>query len=239
VFPQESGVVNVTMHPNSDDPPDIVDPMERYVWTIKNCFARGTVRAAIILLSRPEQVFLEQGYVGSNEDCNRFSGTYLRAAFHVPVDSLNRIATLIIPFISHTPITHRLAGDGYSGMRVNHADGVQDVLIVPTGRAGYAAGNMAVDAAFAWWRVAGDTLASYAVRQGTKFRAAAEWGFDSETPVSIVVCGSRGTVVSPGSFVTFRDPRERHVVLDGAIVKRAAAGRFFIPAGTHSISFLR
>ncbi len=237
VLPQGSDMVSIVLHPNSDKAPRVMTALRRYEWRIKNCFSDKSLRVAIVHVTKPDSVSLVQGYLGSNEECNRFSDVYLRSAYNVPDQRISRIATLIVPFTASAPSPTVFGNDGYSGVRLSLDGNISDVLVVPTHGTGYTSPDITFSASFAWWRVDGDTLAYYAVREGTKFRTAAGWGFDSETPVSIIVCGNRGTMITRGTSASFQHPRCTRVFLDGTEI--SLRGTFAVPAGTHTMSFER
>lgn len=231
--------VRLALHPNSSTAPAEISGGREYDWSITSCFSRNTIRTRIILGDKPLSAEIIDGYFGSNDECNRFVGKYLRATYAPEEGGRTRLLTVVFPYPEGNPAPAHAALPGEKGMALVLDEGTRDVVVVPRGEV--KSGGVVARADAAYWRQSHGRVSAFFLLRGRGFggEQMLTAGFESGEPVSIVMDGDRGALISPGTPVTFRMASLRTVRIDGSEVPHISAGagfvRVMVPPGNHSV----
>jgi len=231
--------VNLFFHPSSDEPPESGE--HRFEFLVKRCNSQESLRAWFCILGAPERITVRDGYVGSMDPCSRFTGKYLDVQFLTDAQCQGRFATVIFPHraADGVPEIERSA-DG-DALLLRMADGVEDHLVVPAHGTRADVGPVTTSASFAYWREGEGRVRTYLVGNGTRWisRRSAEAGFESSDPVSLIMSGPAGRIVTRGCTITLHFQDVRKAYLDGELCRtaRVTSGsiRMEVPPGTHRI----
>jgi hypothetical protein len=239
--PQES--VDIFFHPSAAERAEVRSAEREVDVRIKNCFTSDSIRARFAFFGRPLKIDVREGYCGSVEECSRFMGIYLDVRHVTDDQGRGRFAAVIFPYRAGraVPAIEWSPDAGPDAMIVRVAEGITDVLVVPS--EGNAAGVRTVEAvaSLAYWREEGGFVRTYFVRHGTRWLTTTgrRQGFESNAPVSLLMSGESGEISSPGAEVTFHATGIRTVVIDGASVgaewRPPDAVRVVVPPGRHHI----
>jgi hypothetical protein len=211
--------INIYLHPSAAGDPDVQVGAQEVDVRIRNCYTSEAIRVKFVVLGHPLGIDLREGYCGSVEECSRFVGKYLDVRHVTDDQGRGRFATVIFPYRAAlgVPVFRRYSTADHDAVTVHVGAGVTDVLVIP--REGTNVGHATVEAAgsMAYWREANGLVRTYLVRHGTRWLTGPDGkqGFESSVPVSLVMSGGRGEIVSSGAIVTFHHPGIRTLYLDG------------------------
>jgi len=228
--------VSLALHPASREV--VTDtPGCQYTWNVRKRKPSDTF-LTVFLATSPDDVVLREGVLAGWRES--FVGTYLYATYGGQ-EGARQIVTVLFPSDeAHSAGSiSRISGQGFTGARVGHGDGIVDCCVASTGMEATCEGVSLQGHAAAWRQTAGAGV-FYFVRREKQFRNASGVGFNSEESVSVYMRGSDGKVVSRGTAVTFHRPGVCQVYVDGAAAEPEAGGsgwvRVRIPPGTHDVN---
>ena len=176
---------------------------------------------------------------------------YLHAEFEFDAESTQAL-TVLFPHegVESAAKMSRIEGEGYSGVAILHNDEIDDVALVSDGENSVKHAAVELLGRAALVRRKDKRAVYYFARQARKLIAPQAIGFEAEEPISIVLQGDSGQIVSPGTEVLFMTARP--IRIDGeTVTPRASADQtrdqsmqstaqtIHVPAGTHQISFGR
>jgi len=232
------------LHPATESPVRRVGDRWEYEARIDHHALGKGVRLGIYYVTRPTSVTeTEQtsGYLRRMPKVGRHRR--LAAAYGADDNGRGPLLTLLVPRDAEHGrcAVRRLAKAGASGAVVDHGGGVADLVLAGPQPAGAGADGVAFDGRFAVCRRRKGETVLFFVRKGVRFAggSGAVAGFASEKPVSIVMAGRTGRVVSPGTRITFLGKGLQSVRLDEKAVETAGRDAdgttVLVPAGTHAI----
>jgi hypothetical protein len=234
--------LRLALHPASNHD-QVVTPGTHYRWG----FDDDLFLTIFVATPTGEGTRLKRGGLSQFEQ----APMYLHAEFDFDAESTQAL-TVLFPHegVASAPQMSRIGGDGYSGVTIHHNHEIDDVALVSDGEssAKHAAVEMVGRAALV--RLKDKRAVYYFARQARKLIAPQAVGFEAEEPISIVLQGDSGQIVSPGTEVLFMTARP--IRIDGeTVAPRASADQtrdqstqstaqtIHVPAGTHQISFGR
>lgn len=233
--------IQMHIHPNSDTPPVIRDDGQVYDWIIKKCYTNNDVRVRICLGSNPVDSEIKDSYFASDYSCSRFIGKYMLNTYEPDNTGNLTITTLIYPFLGeqYTPFFNRIKGINCSGTEFRFNGELTDYTFKSeTSSEGIYQGIRFIANAV-YFRVVNDDVLNYFARKGTKvdYQSHNRFGFESESPVTIICTGKTGNIISDSTNVILYYPLINNIILDGipAEVIEQGSGwkKIFVPKGNH------
>ncbi len=224
--------LRVALHPASLRH-ETVEPRQTYRWA----FADDVFLTLFLATPAGEGTRLKAGGLSQFETAPH----YLHAEYEFSTTSTQAL-TVLFPHkgLADLPDLQRLAGDDFTGVRLDHGGDVVDVVFESSSADPVTWEQVRVVGKVAWLRMQDDSVTLYCVLQGRHFAAPGAVGFDADDEISLVLQGPSGTIVSPGANVTFLvEGQSSAVLIDGAVTEAASRGpgsvTVRVPAGTHRI----
>lgn len=182
--------MRVALHPASANV-EVVSDTEEYRWDF------GDDVFTTIHLATPAEgeTRLKDGGLSQMDEVAR----YIHAEY--PYDggeTQQQAVTLILPHqgVENLPDVQRIGGPGYTGAAIQHAPNLVDVAVETGPDASMAWNDVTIDGQAGLFRYTDGAVAYYMVRKGTNFQAPGVIGFESPSPVSVVLRGDSGMMWS-------------------------------------------
>ena len=255
VFSESGAIADMYLHPNSDDA-NIKETRERYRWPVGSSTASevrrtdNDVSVTVFLATPPDTATIEEGVLAGKHS---FVGEYLHAKYGIE-DKRARFATVIFPHDrrhSRPDMTRIGEADLYTGARIEHSREVEDFVVQPVaGKADETISDIdgkgvSVRGAAAWFRMRGDMVESFFLRDGKLFETG---GLRLETgdSVSMLLEGTRGRIIAGegGTDLTvgWRGGTDFDIHLNGRPQRVVDAGnnriKVRVPAGNHQFGIV-
>lgn len=238
-----SALVSVVLHPNSEAEPYWVHEKEEYRFDVTGCnFSGSPVQVSLFLVTEPEQVELNRGYLGSYYECSRFWGRYLYFSYSTDSTGGRDILTVIFPSDSDHPMANmdRDRVNGVDVAIVEHDKSCKDFFIGRSPSAvEYEGVNFSGESCF--FRKENGTVSSFLVRNSGRFVFDNSFfgGFSAESSISAEFVGNRGIIKSRGTRITVHGDVDKVKINDLAvpIIKtNENEWTFQCPPGRHKIT---
>jgi len=241
---RRSSLVNVVLHPNSDDC-NIVSPDTEYKWKIGPYTHSGhDVYLSIFLGTAPASTGVKDGLLASGGG-KSFVGRYLYSTYDTDRNGSRNIVTILFPHDdTHTKVAMtRISAGDYTGASIALSRSVEDIALESAGTSVVMYNGVSFMGLAAWYRLERGLLTSYFVRKGQSLDDgfAPRVGFEALNDVDIYLNGTAGMIISPDTLVTFYYPGIVGVSLGGSPLSNISSGTDWvqvrIPSGTHEVEF--
>jgi len=230
------------LQPATETEPAELTPWREYRATIDHHARRDGVACSILYASGPEAVSSDPVPSGSL-DRNPEAGRHYRLTARYDTDERGNRCTLTVLFPhdrSHPKAAlSRVEETGATGARVDHGDGVTDLLLASGGKRRIETAGVSLQAGAVLRRRREDGGNFYFARRGRELIDGPR-GFESTHPVSIFVRGTEGCLTARRrGELTLHAPGVTGVRVDGQPVGQPDPGRdrvrFEVPPGRHGI----
>ncbi len=228
-----SSKVNVVLHPNSPECSTTSEKQE-YRWKIGPfAYSGHNVFVSVFLGTPPTSVSVKPGLLarmGGEKNC--FVGKYLYSTYDTDNKGGLNIVTVIFPHDAKHPKAKmiRVAGEDYTGAKVDLGNSVTDVAIESAGKTAVKCDKVSFRGLAALYRLKDKANAFYFVRKGKSFNDGAKprRGFESNADISVYIKDKQGRIISPGAEVTFYYPGIKGVLLDGKAAPIIGSGNGWV-----------
>ncbi|WP_375448401.1 heparinase II/III family protein [uncultured Fibrella sp.] len=235
---QCGAVINVNWHPMATVAQAGLGP-GHYTWAIQRR-KRTPTYLTVFLGTEPDAgASLRPGALaGWGESV---VGEALQANYRADTTSPKAIITVLFPHDSQHAEARfaRLTDPAYTGVAVDLSPTIRDVVLASSANKAVRVGSVMMQATSAVYRLRAGRLLFYFVRQGTHFSTSRgkPAGFRSAKPISLFLKNGRGSLLSPGTMVTFFAPGLQQIRLTNTVVRAQKAGSVtvFVPPGEQSI----
>ena len=226
--------LRLALHPASNQQQTIT-PRRSYRWA----YDQDVFLTIYLASEATEETRLKRGGLSQFEE----APLYLHAEFAFEAEQTQAL-TVLFPHHGETsaPAMTRIGGDGFSGAKIFHNEKTADLALASNGMRQVAHGDVEWTGRAAILRRRDQRTVLYLVRRSQQLVAPGAIGFDSDEPISLVMEGRTGQILSPGTDVNFHsDLVTGEIHLDGkrlSATPAAGGWRVHIPAGSHRIDFV-
>jgi len=241
-------IVNVALHPDSNNYSITSDKTE-YNWTV-NHYSGNDAKVAIFLGTTPTKVEIKDGALCGQESAGDISivGKYLYSSYKPDSgSSIKNIVTIIYPHNadnSKSTMT-RVSASGMTGATSAHASST-DYFLESNGLTTISYSGISFRGVATIYRKNSvDETKFYFVRKGRSFNdgSPVRQGFDSAfSDITFYTREGSGSIISPGTDVTFYHPNITGVRLNGSSQAVLLSGngwvKINVPNGTHKIDYV-
>jgi hypothetical protein len=236
-----SSKANIILHPSSAVS-SVTTNLTEYRWLI-NQYSGHDVYADVFLGTVPFSATLNDGALCTNTfSYNSILGKYLNATYSTNNGKKN-IVTVVFPSDStHAKATmSRITGTKYSGAKVDIGTNTSDIVLESSSDKSISYQGVSFKGITTFYRLNSGTASTYFVKKGTSFDngKTAKKGFTSVANVSVQLKEKTGSIVSPGTDVTFYYPGITSVSLNGNVLPNISSGsgwvKVNIASGTHKL----
>ena len=228
----------VLLHPNAKTI-DTVTGGQEYRATIDGLMCWGDdVALTMFLGTAPTSVTIKKGGIGAADD-KSFEGEYLYSNYALDGNKKEQVVTVLFPEdATHAKATMaRIQGSGYTGARITQGD-VVDYAIESDGANNRTYNGVTFRGLATMYRMDDGVLDFFFVRKGRLFDdgQAVREGFSADNDISLFIDGAEGSIISPGTNVTFYYDNIFGLFLDGSLASVIASGEnwveVMVPEGT-------
>lgn len=237
--------VHIALHPPTVDY-FIITPYEEYEWKV-NKISGEDVFFSVYLGTEPIDVKIREGAIGSWT--NSFISKYIYSTYITNKEDIKKnIITILFPHnIEHAKaIMKRISGVSYKGIEIQQDGGSTiDYVIESSGKDEVIFGGTTFCGLCVIYRKVNRVNTFYFVKKGLSFDDGnfEKQGFSAEADVSVYINDNSGSIVSPGTNVTFYYPGIKGVKLDKktAVIKNYGEGwmTLYVPFGTYTLRLIK
>ena len=236
--------IHIALHPPTADY-SVITPGEEYEWNV-NKVSGQNVFLSVFLGTAPSEIKIRDGAIGSWT--NSFLSKYLYSTYIT--DSTNGKKNIVTILFPHND-THkkadmrRISGDGYSGAEIRQNSIATIDYIIESSGEEVTYGGTTLCGLCALYRRVNNVNTFYFIRKGISFDDgnSKRKGFSAEAEVSVYMNGSNGSIVSPGTNVTFYYPGINGAKLDemAAVIKTYGEGwmTVYVPYGMYELRLIK
>lgn len=236
--------VQAFWHPNSATL-DVQSANQKYVSDITDGpinFGTNQVKLTTFLATPPQSTQIKRTTLANRS--HSFDADYLAATYNTSTGSADTLTVLFPSDQSHAVANLARVSYGlYTGATVTQGS-VVDVSLASNGKGNGALSGLSFRGNDVVYRTVDEELAWYFVGEGRSFNdgAAERSGFQSTTDISIFVGDGHGSIISPGTSVTFYAPDLYGLLLDNEQVVPSGQGSgwlsVFVEEGNHELEFI-
>lgn len=231
---------SVILHPNTRNNPEVVQEKSEYTFTINAMVHNDRTDIKKITLfygTEPVDVSVKQGWFGTWQE-TPVKGKYIESNYYTDSTGSGSAQTLLFPHdtLHEKAVMNRINGNGYHGVTVSQ-NTVTDYVIMTDSSETIRYNTVSFYGKSILLRQEHDTTVYYCVLGGEKFFDGVQ-GFSAEEEVDLIVENKKGTIISPGTSVTFYYPDITGVAISGTrTMKRSADDTVSVPVekGSHRV----
>lgn len=232
--------VRMMLHPNSNAITEISEGIEYSARVSPRRFSSNTVYLNIFMGTPSDSVKTKLGGIAAYNN-EGFVGQYLQTTCHTDSLGQKNMVTVLAPRDPGHPVPEmsRLQGPGFTGVRLDHGDGVTDHALESDGTKNIAPGDVEFSGRACWYRKTGPDIPMFFVRSGKRFgpTSGVPKGFDADKEISIFLRNGVGNLVSPGTRVLFRKKGITSVYLNWTKAKTIEKGQDWVRVEVSSGNF--
>ena len=211
--------VSTAWHPNSGSEPTITQDSTVFTWPSLGgcCYGENQVGLSICLATKPDEINIRKGYLGSYDACSRFNGKYLYNTYYSQDNQVSAL-TFFIPFdqVNPAPGFHCISLESVDAAKIDHGNNCVDYVFatLDTGMIEY--DHIQFQGKTCFWRETNKEVDWYFLRESTSFHnnRSDYKGFETQYPVTIKFHGNIGTVISDATEIKFFDKNIESVLID-------------------------
>jgi len=195
-----SDIVKIYFHPSSEKEVNVNEVKREYTAPIDHKPSIPLTKATFYYLTPPNDVNIEKS-ISAVQD--RYPGypehNRLESVYNIDNESLKKsISTLIFPNsnLVSKPNFEKIYSDNFYGLRFS-TNSYTD-YIISTKIKSVEVDTFSASGDFIWCRKKSDNIYSFFVESGTSFKQN-NFGFESDSPVTIYVKDSKGVIISNGT----------------------------------------
>ncbi|UCE17206.1 MAG: heparinase II/III family protein [Gemmatimonadota bacterium] len=237
--------VNVALHPNSAAGPVAVRWETEYRWDIEGCnYSDHPVYVTIFLGTKPTDVNVHTGYLGSYSDCSRYDGKYLYSTYDTDENGEASIVSVLFPHDDMHPLANvdRIDLGNASGASVDHGNTIVDCILSSISHTLVTYQDISFIGMGLVYREVNENNQFYLVRKGVRYDdgLSPRTGFESDSEITIYMKGKDGTVISQGTDIIFYFPGitgvEINDVQTSVIEPDTGWIKVYVDQGIHNVS---
>lgn len=195
-----SDIIKIYFHPSSEKEVNITEVKREYTAPIDHKPSIPLTKATFYYLTPPNEVNIEKS-ISAVQD--RYPGypehNRLESVYNIDNESLKKsISTLIFPNsnLVSKPNFEKIHSDNFYGVKFS-TNSYTD-YIISTKIKSVEVDKFSASGDFIWCRKKSDNVYSFFVESGTSFKQN-NFGFESDSPVTIYVKDSKGVIISNGA----------------------------------------
>jgi hypothetical protein len=212
-----------------------------------NIVGNPTTGLQIFLATPPAGVSKVAGVLAHWADFNQhqsYVGQYLFNTYITQANQTKQIATLFFPFdAAHSvPSISRLQASGFTGAQINYPNNTTDVLIESNGTQSLSYSNIQFRARHLHLRYQTNLVHQF-IHHAISFSSSLPGtvGISAGTPVTVFIKNLNGSIISPGTQVSFLMSGLTGITLNGNHLPTTPVTgglQATIPQGTHSLQLI-
>ena len=214
-----SDKIKIYFHPSSEKEVNITEAKREYTAPIDHKASIPLTKATFYYLTPPNEVNIEKS-ISAVQD--RYPGypehNRLESVYSLENESLNKsISTLIFPNsnLVSKPNFEKIQSDNFDGIKFS-VNSYTD-YIISSKKKSVEVDTFSASGDFIWCRKKSDNVNSFFVDSGTYFSHNNNFGFESDSPVTIYLKDSKGVIISKGAKIKLNGSNFSSISFDSTV----------------------